>query len=73
MHVDFYKELQYYSHVIHLVSRVSGTLDKEVLCGGISTLSTDFSKMGDTLASLVFDPEIKTIANPCRLIIRGSV
>ena len=27
VHVDFYKELQYYSHVIHLVSRVSGTLD----------------------------------------------
>ena len=25
--VDFYKELQYYSHVIHLVSRVSGQLD----------------------------------------------
>lgn len=25
--VDFYKDLQYYSHVIHLVSRVSGTLD----------------------------------------------
>ncbi len=25
--VDFYKELQYYSHVIHLVSRVSGTLN----------------------------------------------
>lgn len=24
--VDFYKDLQYYSHVIHLVSRVSGTL-----------------------------------------------
>ena len=27
--VNFYKELQYYSHVIHLVSRVSGQLDKE--------------------------------------------
>jgi len=26
--VDFYKELQYYSHVIHLVSRVSGELDE---------------------------------------------
>jgi len=26
--VDFYKELQYYSHVIHLVSRVSGALDE---------------------------------------------
>jgi anthranilate synthase component 1 len=27
--VEFYKQPQYYSHVIHLVSRVSGTLDKE--------------------------------------------
>lgn len=27
--VDFYKEMQYYSHVIHLVSRVSGTLDDQ--------------------------------------------
>ncbi len=25
--VDFYKDIQYYSHVIHLVSRVSGILD----------------------------------------------
>ena len=25
--VDFYKDMQYYSHVIHLVSRVSGTLN----------------------------------------------
>lgn len=29
-HVEFYKQPQYYSHVIHLVSRVSGTLNKEV-------------------------------------------
>ena len=27
--VDFYKEAQYYSHVIHLVSRISGTLVKD--------------------------------------------
>ncbi len=27
--VDFYKDMQYYSHVIHLVSRVSGELDKD--------------------------------------------
>ena len=27
--VDFYKGMQFYSHVIHLVSRVSGTLDKD--------------------------------------------
>jgi anthranilate synthase component 1 len=27
--VDYYKDIQYYSHVIHLVSRVSGVLDKD--------------------------------------------
>ena len=27
--VEFYKDLQYYSHVIHLVSRVSGVLDDQ--------------------------------------------
>ena len=27
--VDFYKEVQYYSHVIHLVSRVSGDIDAD--------------------------------------------
>ena len=27
--VDFYKDMQFYSHVIHLVSCVSGTLDKD--------------------------------------------
>ena len=29
VHLDFYKDMQYYSHVIHLVSRVSGELDQE--------------------------------------------
>ena len=28
VHVEFFREPQYYSHVIHLVSRVSGMLDK---------------------------------------------
>jgi anthranilate synthase component 1 len=28
--LDFYRQVQYYSHVIHLVSRVSGTLDEDV-------------------------------------------
>ena len=27
VHVDFFKDMQFYSHVIHLVSRVSGTID----------------------------------------------
>lgn len=29
VHVEFFKDMQYYSHVIHLVSRVCGTLDKD--------------------------------------------
>lgn len=29
VHVDFYKDMQFYSHVIHLVSRVSGELDPD--------------------------------------------
>ena len=29
VHVDFYKEVQYYSHVIHLVSRVSGKINAD--------------------------------------------
>lgn len=28
VNVEFYKQIQFYSHVIHLVSRVSGTLDE---------------------------------------------
>ena len=28
VHLEFYKDMQYYSHVIHLVSRVSGELDE---------------------------------------------
>lgn len=28
VHLDFYKDMQFYSHVIHLVSRVSGELDE---------------------------------------------
>lgn len=29
VHLDFYKDMQFYSHVIHLVSRVCGELDEE--------------------------------------------
>ncbi len=29
VHVDYYKDIQYYSHVIHLVSRVSGEMDAD--------------------------------------------
>ena len=29
VHVEFYKDMQYYSHVIHLVSRVCGELNED--------------------------------------------
>lgn len=37
---------------------------KEILAGGITTLSTDFKQMGQTMASLITQKEIKTIENP---------
>ncbi len=49
------------------------TVLKEVLAGGITTLSTDFIKMGETVAELIRDKEIRTIRNPWKLIIRKSL
>lgn len=46
---------------------------KEVLSGGITTLSTDFKQMGETMAALVNDDSIRTIENPCRLNMRNSL
>lgn len=46
---------------------------KEILCGGITTLSTDFKQMGRTLAALVKEKKMQTIANPCTLLLRGSI
>ncbi len=40
VHVDFYKEMQYYSHVIHLVSRVTGELNED--SGSIKTFIDTF-------------------------------
>ena len=46
---------------------------KEILAGGITTLSTDFTLMGATMASLIRKKKIETIENPWRLIIRKSL
>lgn len=46
---------------------------KEVLCGGITTLSTDFSQMGRTMASLLTKPGITVIRNPWCLNLRSSI
>ena len=46
---------------------------KEVLCGGITTLSTDFRQMGQTMASLLGKPGIEVIRNPWFLNLRSSL
>ena len=46
---------------------------KEVLAGGITTLSTDFKLMGRTMASLINKKTIETIENPWNLNIRNSL
>ena len=49
------------------------TLVKEILAGGISILSTDFKGMGITVAEMIKDKTVRTVANPCKLTIRSSI
>lgn len=45
----------------------------EILCGGLTTISTDFEQMGKTVVDLVREKEIRTVRNPSRLILRKSL
>jgi DNA-binding transcriptional regulator YhcF (GntR family) len=47
------------------------TLLREAI--NITTLSTDFCRMGRTIASLIGQSEITTVNNPCKLTIRSSI
>jgi len=49
------------------------TLLKEILAGGITTLSTDFNQMGKTMATLINQKKIQTIENPWKLTLRKSL
>jgi DNA-binding transcriptional regulator YhcF (GntR family) len=46
---------------------------KEIVAGGISTISTDFKMMGKTLAKMVMENDRETVRNPSRLILRNSL
>lgn len=46
---------------------------KEVVANGITTISTDFKKMGENLAQLVRTKNDQSIENPFKLILRGSL
>ncbi len=49
------------------------TMLKEVVAGGITTISTDFVEMGKTLADMVLNKRTGQVKNPSRLILRGSL
>ncbi|GGE18491.1 GntR family transcriptional regulator [Psychroflexus salis] len=57
---------------IGLVS-YNDSLLKEVLEGGITTISTDFKFMGKQLAELITNQQKKQIANPSKLSLRKSI
>jgi DNA-binding LacI/PurR family transcriptional regulator len=46
---------------------------KEVLAGGITTLSTDFKIMGKTMSEIIKEKTVRTIENPWKLTIRKSL
>lgn len=49
------------------------TLLKEIVEGGITTISTDFNAMGRRLAQMIMDKEQIQIENPHSLILRNSL
>jgi DNA-binding transcriptional regulator YhcF (GntR family) len=49
------------------------SLLKEIVEGGITTISTDFNLMGKRLAQMILDNEHVKIENPSRLILRKSI
>jgi DNA-binding transcriptional regulator YhcF (GntR family) len=46
---------------------------KEILLDGITVMSTDFQKMGETAAQMILDDERRHVENPFHLIIRNSL
>jgi DNA-binding transcriptional regulator YhcF (GntR family) len=49
------------------------TVLKEVVAGGITTISSDFVEMGKTLADMVLSRKVGHFRNPSKLIIRNSL
>jgi DNA-binding transcriptional regulator YhcF (GntR family) len=49
------------------------TMLKEVVAGGITTISTDFATMGKTLSDMVLNRKTGQVRNPSKLIVRNSL
>lgn len=67
------KEKQFELKKDYGIISYNDTLLKELVEGGISTISTDFNKMGEQLAKMILKKDRITFENPSRLIIRNSI
>lgn len=45
----------------------------EILCGGLTTISTDFTQMGKTVVELISSKEIRIVRNPYKMILRNTL
>lgn len=52
---------------------VNDIMLKEIVKGGITTISTDFRLMGKRLAEMILNKEQVKIENPSSLILRKSI
>ncbi len=52
---------------------LNDTVLKEIVAGGITTISTDFVQMGKTLGEMVLSRKISKVRNPSKLIVRKSL
>ncbi len=74
--VELVKITNYYNYKLGekfgIVS-FNDTMLKEVVAGGITTISTDFVEMGKTLAEMVLERKTGQVRNPSKLIVRNSL
>jgi len=74
--VEMVKMAKYYKFKLGkkfgLVS-FNDTMLKEVVAGGITTISTNFVEMGKTLADMVLNKKHVHLRNPSKLIVRSSL
>jgi DNA-binding transcriptional regulator YhcF (GntR family) len=74
--VQLVKTAKYYKYKLGKkfgIVSFNDTMLKEVVAGGITTISTDFVEMGKSLAEMVLEKKTGQIRNPSRLIIRNSL
>lgn len=74
--VDLVKIAKYYKMKLGKkfgIVSFNDTMLKEVVSGGITTISTDFHEMGKCLANMVLEKNNEQVRNKSKLIIRNSL